>query len=97
MTLEIDYVFQANNGLTQFVSSSSNQHFLNGNPSIHANHVGNLLSGDSRPSREETLQQQQQQFSSFGQCGKRNANGLTGRIASSDFREGDTDFGKLSI
>ena len=58
--------------------------------------MGNLLSGGSRPSREQTSSTTtgQQQFSNFGQCGKKNAKGLTGRIASSDFREGDTDFGK---
>jgi hypothetical protein len=58
-----------------------------------------LLSGGSRPSREQTASSSssQQQFSNFGQCGKKNAKGLTGRIASSDFREGDTDFGKYFI
>lgn len=81
----------SNNGFTQFVAAPSNQHFPD--PSSHVNHVGNLLSGGSRPSREQTTNTQQ--FSNFGQCGKRNAKGLTGRIASTDFREGDTDFGKF--
>ena len=34
----------------------------------------------------------------FGQCGKRNAQGINGRIAAANpFNEGDTDFGKYSI
>ena len=90
--------FQASNGFTQFESAPSHQHF-NNNPSSNVNHVGNLISGGSRPSREQTASSSssQQQFSNFGQCGKKNAKGLTGRIASSDFREGDTDFGKYFI
>jgi len=83
-------VAASNHGFTEFVQAPSTQHF-NNNPSNVVNHVGNLLSGGSRPSREQS-QQNVQQLSSFGQCGKKNAKGLTGRIASSDFREGDTDF-----
>ena len=31
----------------------------------------------------------------FGQCGKRNANGVNGRIAAANpFTDGDTDFGE---
>ena len=83
-------MFQAQNGFTEFIAAPSNNQF--GNPSSQVNHVGNLLSGGVRPSREQNTQQ----FSNFGQCGKRNAQGLTGRIAAAnDFREGDTDFGKL--
>ena len=82
-------MFQAQNGFTEFIAAPSNNQF--GNPSSQVNHVGNLLSGGVRPSREQNTQQ----FSNFGQCGKRNAQGLTGRIAAAnDFREGDTDFGK---
>ena len=75
-----------------------NQH--SASPSAHVNHVGNLLSGGPRPSRAQSpttssnSAANSQQFSNFGQCGKRNAQGLTGRIAANDFREGDTDFGK---
>ena len=90
-----NFILQSNHGFTEFVQAPSTQHF-NNNPSNVVNHVGNLLSGGSRPSREQS-QQNVQQLSSFGQCGKKNAKGLTGRIASSDFREGDTDFGKLKL
>ena len=38
-----------------------------------------------------------QRFTGLGQCGRRNAHGITGRVATSDFapNEGDTEFGKL--
>ena len=89
-------VAASNNGFTQFVTSPSNTHHsLHKNPSNQVNHVGNLLSGSNRPSREQ--QSVQQQFSNFGQCGKKNAKGLTGRVANNQFREGDTDFGKFQI
>ena len=42
--------FQGANGFTQFESAPSQQNF-NNNPSAHINHVGNLLSGGSRPNR----------------------------------------------
>ena len=88
-------VAASNNGFTQFVTSPSNTHHTHHNPSAQANHVGNLLSSSNRPSREQ--QSVQQQFSNFGQCGKKNAKGLTGRVANNQFREGDTDFGKSII
>ena len=89
-------VAASNNGFTQFVTSPSNTHHSHHkNPSNQINHVGNLLSGSNRPSREQ--QSVQQQFSNFGQCGKKNAKGLTGRVANNQFREGDTDFGKFNF
>ena len=34
----------------------------------------------------------------FGQCGKRNAHGINGRIASANpFTDGDTDFGESNF
>ena len=92
-------VSAAENGFTQFITAPSN-HNQHSSPSAHVNHVGNLLSGGPRPSRAQsptTSSVNSQQFSNFGQCGKRNAQGLTGRIAANDFREGDTDFGKKHV
>ena len=65
---------------------------LHGSPS---NFVGNGVNGivNNRPSREQNGLPSQ--FNgNFGQCGRRNAEGLAGRIARPNFIQGDADFGK---
>ena len=50
--------------------------------------MGGILNGNGGP--------RDQRFTGLGQCGRRNAHGITGRVATSDFapNEGDTEFGK---
>lgn len=45
-----------------------------------------------RPVRQP--QQQQQQFAQPGQCGRRNTNGITGRIKNPVYVDGDSEFGE---
>ena len=61
---------------------------LQASPS-NINQVGGILNGNGGPGRD-------QRFTGLGQCGRRNAHGITGRVATSDFapNEGDTEFGK---
>ena len=61
----------------------------------------NELSSDNtiRDTRQEPQQFNQvtvSQFSAYGQCGKRNAHGVNGRInnPAQTYNEGDTEFGK---
>ena len=96
-------------GQTQFIKAPpSHDHghhdhhgpeHLHGSPSNnHGSHFTNQLNGgltNNRPSREQNGLPSQ--FNgNFGQCGRRNAEGLAGRIANPNFAEGDADFGKLS-
>ena len=68
---------------------------LQASPS-NINQVGGILNGVGGGGVGGPNAGRDQRFTGLGQCGRRNAHGITGRVATSDFapNEGDTEFGK---
>ena len=68
---------------------------MNGNQFTSSVHVNQFTAQQNRPPRQNTNNLRNTGLSSAGQCGKRNAHGVNGRVLQdSSFQDGDTDFGK---
>ena len=74
-------------------SSSSHGSTSHGSTSHFSNQDNNsqFSQGQNRPIRQETANQ----LGRFNQCGKKNTQGINGRIAGNTFIDGDSEFGEL--
>ena len=76
------------------VGSSSNN-IITGNQFTSDVQVNQFNAQQNRPPRQNQNNLRNTGLSSAGQCGKRNAHGINGRVLQeSQFQDGDTDFGK---
>ena len=81
----------------QLNGAASSTNIVTGNQFSSANNVNQFTAQQNRPPRQDqNLDSLRNSGSnSAGQCGKRNAHGINGRVLQdSQFQEGDTEFGK---
>ena len=81
----------------QLNGAASSTNIVTGNQFSSANNVNQFTAQQNRPPRQDQnlVSLRNSGSNSAGQCGKRNAHGINGRVLQdSQFQEGDTEFGK---
>ena len=81
----------------------SGHHHSSGHHSHHSSGSGSHFSNQdrdqfttsqARPTRQEELNSQNSHLGRFNQCGKKNTQGINGRVATNAFLDGDSEFGE---